>query len=318
MFLFYIDIFFKCGKIDKWFWTKAKLFPFLNLSFVDLAYLIIHGYSVFLLLSLMRALLATLTRAVSALRCASFFDGVNQDHDYYLAHAASQCCLETCFSKKTTEGQLLSAELFSLLCMCVLAARLWPTDPEQQHGTRPFSALPPTFNSLVIIHHKWPNLHFAHFWGKHTLFSYSVWHENRTVSYLAPNFKFAVWYGRNIPLKNSQQKCGCLTEMHANAAIKGGRKLYSVAVSNSLVQWNKALCCYVKVSACNCSGCFEGFIIYIFLCFSEGACEAAIPAGSSGAERCPTKWLYAAQSLTAARSVQMVMQEVYGRRASLG
>lgn len=58
-----------------------------------------------------------------------------------------------------------------------------------------------------------------------------------------------------------------LTEMHTNTAITGGRKLDNVAVANSLVQWNKALCCYVKVSACNCSGCFEGFIIYIFNVF---------------------------------------------------
>lgn len=72
----------------------------------------------------------------------SLFDGANQDHDYYLARAASLRCLETCFPKETTEGQLLSAELFSLLSMCVLAACLWPTDPEQQHETGP-PASPP-------------------------------------------------------------------------------------------------------------------------------------------------------------------------------
>lgn len=70
-------------------------------------------------------------------------------------------------------------------------------------------------------------------------------------------------------LKTHRKNPGCRRGMHANTAIIGGRKLDSVAVTNSLVQWNKALCCYVKVSACNCSGCFEGFIIYIFLYFSK-------------------------------------------------
>lgn len=74
---------------------------------------------------------------------ASLFGGANQDHDYYLARAACLRCLETCFPKETTEGQLLSAELFSLLCMCVLAACLWPTDPEQQHEMGPPASLPP-------------------------------------------------------------------------------------------------------------------------------------------------------------------------------
>lgn len=85
------------------------------------------------------------------------------------------------------------------------------------------------------------------------------------------SFDFFVWNSRKILFKNLQLNPGCLTEMHTNIAIIGGRKLYSVAGANSLVQWNKALCCYVKVSVCNCSGCFEGFIIYIFLCFSKGA-----------------------------------------------
>lgn len=72
-----------------------------------------------------------LTCAITAGLCwVSLFDGANQDHDYYLARAAGLHCLETCFPKETTEGQLLSAELFSLLSMCVLAACLWPTDPE--------------------------------------------------------------------------------------------------------------------------------------------------------------------------------------------
>lgn len=59
--------------------------------------------------------------------------------------------------------------------------------------------------------------------------------------------------------------------MHTNIAITGGRKLYSVAVANSLVQWNKALCCYVKVLRVIAVDVFEGFIIYIFLCISKGA-----------------------------------------------
>lgn len=97
--------------------------------------------------------------------------------------------------------------------------------------------------------------------------------------------------------KKTQQNPSCLTEMHTNTAIIGGRKLESVAVANSLVQWNKALCCYVKVSACNCSGCFEGFIIYIFLCFSKGALLGCRPCREMGggvvvAERCLTKALY--------------------------
>lgn len=79
--------------------------------------------------------------------------------------------------------------------------------------------------------------------------------------------------------KTHSKNPGCLTGMHANTAIIGGRKLDSVAVTNSLVQWNKALCCYVKVSVCNCNGCFEGFIIYIFLCFSKGVYKAVLPAG---------------------------------------
>lgn len=86
----------------------------------------------------MSAPMETLTRAITGSLCwASLSDGANQDHDYYLARAAVLRCLETCFPKETTEGQLLSAELFSLLSMCVLAACLWPTDPEQQHETGP-------------------------------------------------------------------------------------------------------------------------------------------------------------------------------------
>ena len=66
-----------------------------------------------------------LTCAITAgLYSASLFDGANQDRDYYLARAAGLRCLETCFPKETTEGQLLSAELISLLSMCVLAACL--------------------------------------------------------------------------------------------------------------------------------------------------------------------------------------------------
>lgn len=47
--------------------------------------------------------------------------------------------------------------------------------------------------------------------------------------------------------KTHSKNPGCLTETHTNTAIIGGRKLDSVAVANSLVQWNKALCCYVEV-----------------------------------------------------------------------
>lgn len=87
-------------------------------------------------LRLMSAPVETLSRAITGgLRWAPLFHGANQDRDYYLARAASLRRLETCFPKETTEGQLLSAELFSLLSMCVLAACLWPTDPERQHET---------------------------------------------------------------------------------------------------------------------------------------------------------------------------------------
>lgn len=89
-------------------------------------------------LQIMSAPMEILTPAITGSLCwASLSDGANQDHDYYLARAASLRCLETCFPKETTEGQLLSAELFSLLSMCVLAACLWPTDPEQRHETGP-------------------------------------------------------------------------------------------------------------------------------------------------------------------------------------
>lgn len=74
-------------------------------------------------LGLMSAPVETVTRALTAgLRPASLFDGAAQDGDWYLARAASLRCLERCCSKETTEGQLLSAELFSLLSMCALAA----------------------------------------------------------------------------------------------------------------------------------------------------------------------------------------------------
>lgn len=105
----------------------------------------------------------TVTRAITAgLHWASLFDGANQDHDYYLARAAGRHCLGTCFPKETTEGQLLSAELFSLLSMCVLAACLWPTDPPQQHEMGPPASLlftpptpPPPFTLYPIIYHNW-------------------------------------------------------------------------------------------------------------------------------------------------------------------
>lgn len=77
------------------------------------------------------------------------FDGAHRDHDYYLARAASLRCLETCFPKETTEGQLLSAELFRLLSMCVLAAFLWPTDPDQQHETGPHP--PPSYPTPQLL-----------------------------------------------------------------------------------------------------------------------------------------------------------------------
>lgn len=50
------------------------------------------------------------------------------------------------------------------------------------------------------------------------------------------SFDFFVWNRRKILFKNPQPNPGCLTEMHTNIAIIGGRKLYSVAVANSLVQ----------------------------------------------------------------------------------
>ena len=68
----------------------------------------------------------------TGLRRASFLDGENQDGDWYLACAANLRCLEACYSKETTEGQLLSAKLFSLLSMHALATCPWPTDPEQR------------------------------------------------------------------------------------------------------------------------------------------------------------------------------------------
>lgn len=120
----------------------------------------------------------------------------------------------------------------------------------------------------------------------HTLNAHILCHpsgkKDHAGSCMDVSFDFFVWNSRKILFKNPQLNLGCLTEMHTNTAIIGGRKLYSVAVANSLVQWNKALCCYVKVSACNCCGCFEGFIIYIFLCFSKGAYQAAVPAGRWG------------------------------------
>lgn len=75
---------------------------------------------------LMSAPVETVTRAVYLQAYAEppHFDGAHRDHDYYLARAASLRCLETCFPKETTEGQLLSAQLSRLLSMCVLAAFL--------------------------------------------------------------------------------------------------------------------------------------------------------------------------------------------------
>lgn len=98
----------------------------------------------------------TVTRALTASLCrASLFDGANQDHDWYLAPAASPPCLEACFSKETTEGQLLSAELFSLLSMCALAVCPWPTDPEQQLDLTSNHA---SLSCPPQIH---PNMHFC-------------------------------------------------------------------------------------------------------------------------------------------------------------
>lgn len=85
-------------------------------------------------------------------------------------------------------------------------------------------------------------------------------------------------------MKTPQQSLGCLTEMHTNTAIREGSRLYGVAVENSLLNKYKALCCYVKVSACNCTGCFEAFIIYIFVCISKSA-QATVPAGRKGVGR---------------------------------
>lgn len=114
-------------------------------------------------LHLMSAPMETVTRTITGGLCrASLFDGANQDHDYYLAHAASLRCLETCFPKETTEGQLLSAELFSLLSMCVLAACLWPTDPEQQHEMGPRASPTPHPQHPPSLRH--PNMHFADVW----------------------------------------------------------------------------------------------------------------------------------------------------------
>lgn len=231
-------------------------------------------------LHLMSAPMETVTCTITGGLCrASLFDGANQDHDYYLAHAASLRCLETCFPKETTEGQLLSAELFSLLSMCVLAACLWPTDPEQQHEMGPrASPTPPPPTSTITEASKYAlcrclnmNIQNAHIHSCQPSGKTKKKERDHAGSCVDVSFDFFVWNSRKILFKNPLLNSGCLTEMHTNTAIIGGRKLYSVAVANSLVQWNKALCCYVKVSACNCSGCFEGFIIYIFLCFSKGA-----------------------------------------------
>lgn len=77
-------------------------------------------------LQLMSAPVERVTRAVYSQAYAEppHFDGAHRAHDYYLARAARLRCLETCFPKETTEGQLLSAQLFGLLSMCVLAAFL--------------------------------------------------------------------------------------------------------------------------------------------------------------------------------------------------
>lgn len=113
-------------------------------------------------------------------------------------------------------------------------------------------------------------------------------------------------YSEKGKKKTHSKNPGCLTATHANTAIIGGRKLDSVAVTNSLVNWNKALCCYVKVSACNCGGCFEGFIIYIFLRFfffppPKESTRLSFPSSRGGgvgavwiegAERCLTRRLY--------------------------
>lgn len=134
---------------------------------------------------MMSAPMETLTRSITGgLRRASLFNVANQDHDYYLARAAGLRCLETCFPKETTEGQLLSAELFSLLSMCVLAACPWPTDPEQQHETGPPAPLllffftpsnphcpPPPWNPPKLRH---TNMHFANVWNRYIKCSFCV------------------------------------------------------------------------------------------------------------------------------------------------
>lgn len=77
-------------------------------------------------LQLMSAPVEIVSRTVCLQACAEppHFDGTRRAHDYYLARAAGPRCLETCFPKETTEGQLLSAQLFRPLSMCVLAAFL--------------------------------------------------------------------------------------------------------------------------------------------------------------------------------------------------
>lgn len=144
--------------------------------------------------------------------------------------------LETSFSKENTEEQLLSAELFSLPA---LAACPWPTDPEQQLD------LTSNFASLSRLHHssQQPEL------SKYAFLQVSKMCTWNAVVLLAP--PLAKTRCRKLNRCNIRCLCvetveisysetysknpGCLTGLHANTAITGGRKLASAAATNPLV-----------------------------------------------------------------------------------
>lgn len=149
-----------------------------------------------------------------------FLDGANHNHDYYLARAASLRCLETCFPKETTEGQLLSAELFSLLSMCVLAACLRPTDPEQQHETG-LPASPPHPSSLPhtpllspIIHRNWSTqiftLKMSEYTHTHTKKAHILRHppgkREDAGNCMDVSFDFFVWNSTRILFKKPTEE----------------------------------------------------------------------------------------------------------------
>lgn len=123
-------------KLNFFFLLKFTMWMLLTLLIAAVFYISMQDFQFGFSSATWSSDLETLPLAITGLCWASLFDGANHDHDYCLARAAGLRCLETCFPKETTEGQLQSAEQFSLLCMCVLALCLWPTDPKQQLDLR--------------------------------------------------------------------------------------------------------------------------------------------------------------------------------------